>query len=82
MQNLITQFADEANLVEPGRVYGASEPVLATIITTVTTATTSATSITSLFGYHDAKRVDVMADMDADASVDEMLAARADVMSA
>ena len=79
MQNLVTRFADEANLVEPGRVYGASEPVLATIITTVTTA---ATSITSAFGYHDAKRIDVVADMDADASIDEMLAARADVMSA
>lgn len=79
MQNQVTRFADEANLTQPGRVYGASEPVLATIITTVTT---SITSITSAFGYHDAKRVDVMAEMAADASVDDMLAARADAMSA
>lgn len=79
MQNQVTRFADEANLTQPGRVYGASEPVLATIITTVTT---SITSITSAFGYHDAKRVDVMADIDADASVSEMMAARTEAMNA
>lgn len=78
MQNQITRFADEANLSQPGRVYGASEPVLATIITTVTTAITS---ITSAFGYHDAKRIDVMAEMEVDASIDEMLSTRAEAMS-
>ena len=78
MQNQITRFADEANLSQSGRVYGASEPVLATIVTTVTTAITS---ITSAFGYHDAKRVDVMEEMDVDASVDEMLSVRSEAMS-
>ncbi|WGH83611.1 hypothetical protein [Auritidibacter ignavus] len=79
MRNNITKFADEADLQQVGSLYGDSEPVLATIITTTITATT-ATTATTAAGYHNSRSDEVMAGIDEDAPVSEMLAARKDAM--
>lgn len=77
MDHNVIKFANSVEFNVPGRLHGAIEPSLATV---TTTAATALTCITAAFGYHDAKRVDVMAEMDVDAPVDEMLAIRSDAL--
>ncbi|MCM3578483.1 hypothetical protein [Micrococcus luteus] len=73
----IAQFADAAALPYGAKADMAAEPTLATI---ATTATTALTCITAAFGHHDSERLDVMSTVEADASVDTMVAARRDAL--